>query len=136
MATLVAILRYRLYDIDRLISRTFSYAVLTGLLVGVYALVVTGVTRLLPVSSSQAVAVATLAAAALFQPLRRRLQSAVDRRFNRARYDAAQTVEAFTVRLRDEVDLETVRVDLLAVVGQTLEPKHAGLWLRPGRGSP
>ena len=129
-AVAIAILRFRLYDIDRLISRTFSYTVLTGLLVGVYALVVTSVTRLLPISSSQVVAVATLAVAALFQPLRRRLQSAVDRRFNRDRYDAAQTVEEFRARLRDEVALETVRADLLTVVRDTMQPASAGLWLR------
>ena len=135
VAVAVAILRYRLYDIDRLISRTFSYSLLTGLLVGVYVLLVTGVTRLLPISSSQAVAVATLAVAALFQPLRRRLQRVVDRRFNRARYDAAQTAAEFSARLRDEVDLETVRADLLTVVHDTLQPASAGLWLRPGRES-
>ena len=131
----VSILRYRLYDIDRLISRTFSYSLLTGLLIGVYVLLVAGVTRLLPVSSSQAVAVATLAVAALFQPLRRRLQAAVDRRFNRARYDADRTVAAFTARLRDEVDLDAVRHDLIAVVHDTLQPASAGLWLRPGKES-
>ncbi len=127
----LAIMRYRLYEIDRVISRTFSYAVLTGLLVGSYALLVTGVTRLVPVGSSLRVALATLVVAALFQPLRRRLQGIVDRRFNRARYDAERTVEAFSRRLRNEVDLEAVRRDLLAVVGQTVQPEHAGLWLSP-----
>lgn len=126
----VAILRYRLYDIDRVISRTFSYALLTGLLIAVYALLVTGATRLLPVSSSLAVALATLVAAALFQPLRSRVQAAVDRRFNRARYDAERTLEAFSRRLRAEVDLHSVRDDLLDVVATTVQPTRAAVWLK------
>jgi len=130
LAVAVAVLRYRLYDIDRLISRTVSYAVLTGLLIGSYVVIVTVATRLLPSSNSLAVAASTLAVAALFQPLRRRVQSAVDRRFNRARYDAEHTVYAFSRRLREEVELETVRADLLAVVRQTMQPTAAGLWLR------
>jgi len=129
----LAILRHGLYDIDRVISRTVSYAVLTGLLVGVYVGLVTLVTRLVPTSNSLAVAASTLAVAALFQPLRRRVQAAVDRRFNRARYDAEHTVDSFSRRLRAEVDLETVRTDLLSVVHQTLQPTRASLWLRaPG----
>ncbi|MDQ6650066.1 MAG: hypothetical protein M3Z02_08130 [Actinomycetota bacterium] len=127
----LAILRYRLYDIDRIISRTVSYAVLTGLLVGTYAALVTLVTRLLPASSSVAVAASTLVVAALFQPLRRRVQVVVDRRFNRARYDAEHTVEAFSRRLRAEVDLDSVHRDLLAVVSRTMEPSLVSLWLRP-----
>lgn len=126
----VAMLRYRLYDLDRVVSRTVTYGALTGLLVASYAGLVTAVSRLTPSSSSLAVASSTLAVAALFQPLRRWLQGAVDRRFNRARYDAARTVEEFRLQLRDEVDLEAVRTDLLSVVRQTLQPESATLWLR------
>jgi len=130
VAITVAVLRYRLYEIDRLISRTLSYAVLTGLLVGTYLVVVTVVTRLLPSSSSLAVASSTLAVAALFQPLRRRVQASVDRRFNRARYDAEHTLEGFRARLRDEVDLDSVRAELIRVIHETLQPVSAGVWLR------
>ncbi|GAC1324966.1 MAG: hypothetical protein NVSMB13_07230 [Mycobacteriales bacterium] len=126
----VAVLRYRLYDIDRIVSRTVAYALLTGLLVATYVGLVTLATRLVPSSNSVAVAGSTLAVAALFQPLRRRVQSGVDRRFNRARYDAERTVEAFSRRLRGEVDLEAVRTDLLAVVSQTLQPAGVSVWLR------
>jgi hypothetical protein len=126
----VAALRYRLYDLGRVVSRTVSYAVLTALLLLVYLGTVTTSARLLPDGSSLAVAGSTLAAAAVFQPLRRRIQAAVDRRFNRARYDADRTVEAFTRRLRDEVDLDAVRTDLLGVVHGTLQPASVGLWLR------
>jgi len=125
----VAILRYRLYDIDRLISRTLAYAIVTGLLVGVYAglvLLATGVFRF---HSAVAVAAATLAAAALFNPLRRRVQLVVDRRFNRARYDADRTVAAFAARLKDAVDLDSVRDDLAGVVHQALEPAHLSVWI-------
>ncbi|MDQ6873652.1 MAG: hypothetical protein M3042_01110, partial [Actinomycetota bacterium] len=111
----VAMMRYRLYDIDRVISRTFAYAVLTGLLLAVYVVLVTAVTRLLPHGSSLAVAIATLGVAALFQPLRRRVQGVVDHRFNRARFDAERTIDDFARRLRSEVALETVRTDLLGV---------------------
>lgn len=128
----VAVLRYRLFDLDRVISRTVTYAALTGLLVASYAGLVTAVSRLTPSSSSLAVASSTLAVAALFQPLRRWLQRAVDRRFNRARYDAARTVEEFSLRLRDEVDLESVRNDLLLVVRESVQPSTVGLWLRAG----
>ncbi len=126
----VAVLRYRLYDLGRVVSRTVSYAVLTALLLGVYLGLVTTLARLLSGSSSLAVAASTLAAAALFQPLRRRVQTIVDRRFNRARYDADRTIAAFTRRLRQEVDLEAVRSDLLHVVHETLQPASAALWLR------
>ena len=112
-----------------------SYAVITALLVGVYLLLVTALTQLLPDGSSLAVAGSTLAAAALFQPLRRRVQSVVDRRFNRARYDADRTVEAFTRTLRDEVDLDAVRTDLVEVVHDTLQPTMARLWLRDPSGA-
>lgn len=127
----VAILRYRLYELDRIISRTVTYAAVTGLLVATYAGLVTAVSRLTPSGSSLAVAASTLAVAALFQPLRRRVQASVDRRFNRTRYDAARTVEQFRLRLRDEVDLAAVRADLLSVVRQTVQPTSAALWLRP-----
>jgi hypothetical protein len=127
----VAILRYRLFDIDRIISRTLAYAIVTGLLVGVYAGIVLLATQALPVSLSTPVAVAcaTLVAAALFNPLRRRVQRVVDRRFNRARYDADQTVAAFAARLKDAVDLETVQRDLAGVVQQALEPAHVSVWM-------
>jgi len=129
VAITVAVLRYRLYDIDRLISRTLSYAILTGVLVGTYVVVVTVVTRLLPGSSSLAVAASTLAVAALFQPLRHRVQASVDRRFNRARYDAGRTVERFSHRLRGEVDLAAVTADLVRTVHETFEPAQVSLWL-------
>ena len=125
----VGILKYRLYDIDRIISRTLAYAIVTGLLVGVYAGLVLLATRVLPLSSPVAVAASTLAAAALFSPLRRRVQRAVDRRFNRARYDADQTVAAFAARLKDAVDLDTVRDDLAGTVHQALEPARVSVWI-------
>ncbi len=131
----IAILRYGLYGIDRLISRTLSYAVITGTLLVIYLLLVTTVSRIAPASSSLAVAASTLAVAALFQPLRRRVQTVVDRKFNRARYDADRTVDAFTRTLREEVDLDAVSSDLIATVHDTLEPARVGLWLRPSRES-
>ncbi len=126
----VGISQYRLYDIDRLISRTLAYAIVTGLLIGVYAGLVLLATDALPVSLSTPVAVAcaTLVAAALFNPLRRRVQHAVDRRFNRARYDADQMVATFADRLKDAVDLDSVRDDLAGVVQKALEPVHVSLW--------
>ena len=131
----VAILRYRLYDLDRIVSRTVSYAAVTGLLLATYVVVVTTVSRLTPGGSSLAVAASTLAVAALFQPVRRRMQDLVDRRFNRSRYDAARTVEAFRTRLRSQVDLDTVRADLLTVTRDTMQPTAAALWLRPPDGA-
>jgi hypothetical protein len=125
----VAILKYRLYEIDRIISRTLAYAIVTGLLLGVYAGLVLLATRVLSFHSSAAVAVATLVAAALFNPLRRRVQVKVDRRFNRARYDAEQIVAAFATRLKDTVDLDSVRDDLAGVVHQALEPGHVSMWI-------
>ncbi len=125
----VAILRYRLYEIDRIISRTLAYAIVTGLLIGLYAGLVLLATQVLKLHSTVAVAAATLAAAALFNPLRRRVQQFVDRRFNRARYDADQTVAAFAVRLKDAVDLDSVRDDLAGVVQQALEPAHLSVWV-------
>jgi hypothetical protein len=124
----VAILKYRLYDIDRVLSRTLAYAIVTGLLVGVYAGLVLLAQEVLRFSSPVAVAASTLAAAALFNPVRRRVQHAVDRRFNRARYDADQTVAAFAARLQDAVDLDAVRDDLAGVVQAALEPAHLALW--------
>ena len=128
-----AILRYRLYDLDRVISRTLAYGLLTVLLGGGYAVVVLGLGRLLGQDSSLVVAAATLAVAALFQPLRRRVQRLVDRRFNRRRYDAARTVDAFATRLRDQVDLDALHGELLAVVDRTMQPTRASLWLRTTR---
>jgi hypothetical protein len=131
----IAILRYRLYDIDRIINRTLVYGSLTALLGGIYAGTVLvlgqvfgGIGGQLP---SWAVAGTTLAVAALFQPARRRIQQAVDRRFNRRKYDAAKTIEGFSARLRDEVDLDTLSAELLAVVDQTMEPTYVWFWLRP-----
>jgi hypothetical protein len=126
-----AVLRYRLYDLDRIISRTLAYGLLTLLLGGGYAAVVLGLGQLLGRDSSLVVAGATLAVAALFQPARRRIQQAVDRRFNRRRHDAAETIQAFSERLRDQVDLDTLRGELLAVVEETMQPTQASLWLRP-----
>jgi hypothetical protein len=126
-----ATLRYRLYDLDRIISRTLSYGLLTVLLGGGYASVVLGLGQLAGRKSSLVVAVATLAVAGAFQPARRRVQRAVDRRFNRRRYDAAETIAAFSTRLRQQVDLDTLAAELLAVVDQTMEPITASLWLRP-----
>jgi hypothetical protein len=131
LATGAAILRYRLYDLDRIISRTLAYGLLTVLLGLGYIGVVLGLGRLLPQGSSLVVAGATLAVAAMFQPARRRIQQAVDRRFNRRRYDAAQTIGAFSARLRDELDLRTLTGELLEVVDQTMQPTRASLWLRP-----
>ena len=125
----IAVLRYRLYDIDRVISRTVAYAIVTGLLVGIYAGLVLLATEVLRFSSAVAVAASTLAAAALFSPVRRRVQRAVDRRFNRARYDADQTVAVFAARLKDAVDLDAVRDDLAGVVHQALEPAHVSVWI-------
>ena len=128
----VGILKYRLYEIDRIISRTLAYAIVTGLLVGVYAGLVLLATQVLQFHSSVAVAISTLTAAALFNPLRRRVQHAVDHRFNRARYDADQTVTAFAARLKDAIDLDSVRADLAAVVENALEPAHVSVWIRAG----
>jgi MFS family permease len=135
MAIGVALLRYHLFDIDRLINRTLVYGLLTALLAGLYAAAVLVLGQLFggigTEPPSWAVAGATLAVAALFQPARRRIQQVVDRRFNRRKYDAAKTVEAFSVRLREELDLDTLSVELLAVVDQTVQPAKASLWLRP-----
>jgi hypothetical protein len=126
-----AILRYRLYDLDRIISRTVAYGLLTVVLGLGYAGVVLGLGQLLGRDSSLVVAGATLVVAGVFQPARRRIQQVVDRRFNRRRYDAARTIAAFSTRLRDELDLDTLSAELLAVVNQTMQPTTASLWLRP-----
>jgi len=135
VAAAIAIFKYHLYEIDRLISRTLVYAILTLVLGLGYAGVVLvlgqlfgGVTRHPP---SWAVAGATLAVAAAFQPARRRIQQAVDRRFNRRRYNTAKTIEVFSVRLRDHIDLDALSTELLAVVDQTMEPTQVSLWFRP-----
>ena len=125
----VGILKYRLYDIDRIISRTLAYTIISGLLLGVYAGLVLLATRVLGISSAVGVAAATLAAAALFAPLRRRVQRAVDRRFNRARYDAEQIVAGFAARLKDAVDLHALQDDLAGVIHQALEPAHVSVWI-------
>jgi MFS family permease len=131
----LAILRYRLYDIDRLINRTLVYATLTAVLGVGYAGAVLALGQLFggvgERTPSWAVAGATLAVAALFQPARRRIQRAVDRRFNRSKYNTARTIQAFSTRLRDQIDLDTLSSELLAVVDQTMEPTRVSLWLRP-----
>jgi hypothetical protein len=132
-AIAVAVLKYRLYDIDRVISRTLAYAIITSVLAGVYAGLVLLATGVLGVHTPVAVAAATLAAAALFSPLRREVQRRVDRRFNRARYDAEQTVAAFAARLKDAVDLDTVCQDLASIVQTALEPAHVSVWTQPTR---
>ena len=127
----VAVLRYRLFDIDRIVSRTLAYAIVTGLLVGVYAGLVLLTTEVFGFHTPVAVAASTLAAAALFSPVRRRVQRLVDRRFNRARYDAETTVAAFADRLKDAVNLDSVRDDLAGTVHQALEPAHLSVWISP-----
>jgi hypothetical protein len=126
----VGILRYRLYEIDRLISRTLAYAIVTGLVIGVYAALVTMAHSVVSYKSPVAVAVATLAAAAVFNPLRRRVQRIVDRRFNRTGYDAEGTIAAFAARMQDAADLEEIRGDLVAVACRALEPAHISVWVR------
>jgi hypothetical protein len=128
-----AILRYRLYDIDRIISRTASYAVVSAILAGTFALAVLLPTTIVGSAAggtpSWTIAVATLVVAVLFQPLRRRVQTTVDRRFNRARYDATRTIDAFSVRLRDEIDIDALGSELQDVVRRTMQPTHVRLWL-------
>ncbi len=127
----VGILKYRLYEIDRLIGRTIAYAIVTAALLGVFVGLVALTTGVLPFSSPVGVAASTLAAAVLFNPLRQRVQRLVDRRFNRSRYDVEAIAAAFSVRLRDAVDLETVREELLHAVDRTVQPERASLWIRP-----
>jgi hypothetical protein len=126
-----AILRYRLYDLDRIVSRTLAYGLLTLLLGGGYTVVVLGLGQLLGRESPLVVAAATLAVAALFQPARRRIQAVMDRRFNRRRHDTTRIIEGFGTRLRHQVDLVTLTTDLLEVVDQTMQPTQTSLWLRP-----
>ena len=136
LAVAIAILRYRLYDIDRFISRTLAYGVVTALLLGVYAVATVGLQGLLSSVTSNdslAVAASTLLVAGLFTPLRRRVQTIVDRRFDRARYDAAQTTAAFSERLRDQVDLPTLADDLDATIRHSLAPRSLALWIREGQ---
>jgi hypothetical protein len=128
----VGILKYRLFDIDRILSRTLAYTLLTGLLIGVYAGLVLLATQVLRFSSPVAVAGATLAAVALFTPARRRVQRAVDRRFNRARYDADAAVAAFALRLKGAVNLDSVRDDLVCTVAAALEPAQVSVWITGG----
>jgi hypothetical protein len=127
----VAVLRYRLWDLDRLVSRTVTYALVTALLVLPYLLIVPAAGRLAQGAGNLVVAAATLAVAAVFQPARRRVQRLVDRRFNRRRYDAARTIAAFSGRLREQVDLDTLTAELLTVTDRTVEPTTVSLWLRP-----
>jgi hypothetical protein len=127
----VAVLKYRLFDIDRIISRVVSYAVITALLAGVFAGLILLATEVLPFKAPPAVAVSTLVVAALFNPLRRRVQRDVDRRFNRARYDAETVVAAFAARLRSTVDLDVAQDDLTSVTSRVFEPVHVSVWLRP-----
>ena len=130
IAVAISVLRFRLYDIDRVISRAVAYLIVTGLLVGLYVGCIALADVTLPLgSSSFAVAGSTLIVAALFQPVRRRIQAAVDQRFNRQRYDATRTIDAFAVRLRDEVDPDLVRHDLLHVASQAIQPASISLWV-------
>ena len=133
LAVGASVLRYRLYDLDRIISRTLAWTLLTVFLALGYGAAVLLLGRLLPESSSLAVAGATLAVAAVFQPARRRIQQVVDRRFNRHRYDAARTIQAFSGRLRQHLDLDSLSAELLGVTDQTMQPTTVSLWLRPRR---
>ena len=126
----VAILRYRLYDIDRIISRTAAYALIVVLLAAVYVVSVTLIQRLLPVQNQLGIVISTLVVAALFNPLRWRVQNAVDRRFNRSRYDAVRVLDEFSSQLRDDVDLEQMQVALLSAAQETMQPSHLSLWVR------
>jgi hypothetical protein len=131
----IAILRYRLYEIDIIIDRTLIYGSLTAILAAVYFGGIVVLQRVFVVLTSEqstlAVAASTLVIAALFNPLRRRIQSFIDRRFYRRKYDARKTLEAFSAKLRDETDLGTLSDEMVGVVRETMQPAHASLWLRP-----
>jgi hypothetical protein len=129
LACVVAVLKYRLYDLGRIVSRTVTYAIVTGLLVGIYAGLVLLATEVIQLTSPVAVAGSTLAAAALFGPLRSRVQKRVDHRFNRARYDAERMLAAFAARLTEELDADAVTADLARSVRTALEPAHISIWL-------
>jgi cytochrome bd-type quinol oxidase subunit 1 len=130
ISILFAVLRYRLYDIDRILSRTVSYVIVIGLLAGVYLFGLTAMTNFLPSDSSLSVAASTLAVAALFNPLRRRVQAWVERRFNRSRYDAQQVMERFSGSLRQDLDQDTVVTGWVGVVSETMQPVSAAVWIR------
>jgi ABC-type bacteriocin/lantibiotic exporter with double-glycine peptidase domain len=127
----IGITRYRLYEVDRLISRTLSYAILTAPLVGIFVGIVILTSTVLPLASQVGVTASALAAAALSNPLRQRVQQLVDRRFNRARYDAEATVAVFTARLRHAIELETVQSELATAVDRAVQPAHLSTWIRP-----
>ena len=129
-AITIAITRYRLFEIDRLISRTVSYAIVIGLLAAVYVTGVFLITELFSGQNDIAVAASTLAVAALFSPIRKRVQSVVDRRFNRTRYDGEQIVAEFTSRLRDNVDLETLTGEWVSVINDTVQPESVSVWVK------
>jgi len=126
----VAIFKYRLYDIDRIISRSAAYALIVLVLLAVYVVSVTLIQRLLPVRNQLGIVISTLVVAALFSPLRRRVQNAVDRRFNRSKYDANRVLDEFSRQLRDDVDLEQMQVALLSAAQETMQPSHLSLWVR------
>jgi hypothetical protein len=132
----VGVLRYRLYEIDRLISRTLSYGILTALLVGTFIGLIGLTTNTLALPGRVGVAASTLGAAVLFNPLRVRIQRIVDRRFNRVRYDAEATVAAFRARLRDAVELDAISADLLDTVNHAVQPTHATVWIKPHARAP